>query len=89
MKEPAGGQPYRSLRQGARGDVFWGSGIEAFGVLGAADRVVANVVNVTGPPLVRAPRVELELSSQNLWELQLRALRQSEVRGGDVLLASF
>lgn len=66
-----------------------GSGIEAFSVMGAADRVAASVVNVTGQPFVKALRVEVEQKSQSSWDAQLQALSKSEVRSGDVLLASF
>lgn len=70
-------------------DVLGGTGIEAFKVQGAADRVATSVVDVAGQPFTKALRTQIKEKSANLWDVQLAATSTSEVRSGDVLLASF
>jgi GH35 family endo-1,4-beta-xylanase len=48
-----------------------------------------SVVEVAGQPFSKAIRTEIKEKSQNLWDVQLAATNTSEVRAGDVLLASF
>jgi endo-1,4-beta-xylanase len=70
-------------------DVLGGAGIGAFQVKGAADRVAIRVMEVAGQPFTQAIRAEIREKSRNLWDVQLAATSASEVRSGDVLLASF
>jgi endo-1,4-beta-xylanase len=70
-------------------DVLGGAGINALRVGGVAERVATSVVAVAGQPFARALRARIKENSQNLWDVQLVAPSASEVRSGDVLLASF
>lgn len=70
-------------------DVLGGTGIDAFELRGAAERVALSVVAVAGQPFTRAIRAAIHEKSQNLWDVQLAATSASEVQSGDVLLASF
>jgi len=69
-------------------DVLGGS-IEAFALQGAAERVALSVVPVAGQPFDKALRAEIKEQSPNLWDVQLLATNKTEVKSGDVLLASF
>jgi endo-1,4-beta-xylanase len=70
-------------------DVLGGAGIHAFKVHGAADRVATSIVEVTGQPFAKALRTAIKENSENTWDVQLAATSMSDVRSGDVLLASF
>jgi endo-1,4-beta-xylanase len=87
--ETAGAQPTGNYGKVPRVDVLGGAGIDAFKVVGAADRVAVDVVAVTGQPFAKALRAQIREKSQNLWDVQLVATSASEVKSGDVLLASF
>ena len=70
-------------------DVLEGGSIDAFTVQGQTAKVATKVVDVTGQPFTKALRAEIKEKSQNNWDVQLTATSKSEVRSGDVLLASF
>lgn len=70
-------------------DLLGGGGIGAFSVAGAAERVATSVVDVSGQPFTKALRAQVKEKSQNLWDVQLVATNETDVRSGDVLLASF
>lgn len=85
----AGGQPSGKYGKVPGVDVLEGAGITAFAVQGAAERVATRIVEVQGQAFVKALRVEIKQESPNRWDVQLAATSKSEVRSGDVLLASF
>ena len=87
--EAAQGAPTGKYGKVAGVDVLGGGGLEAFTVQGASDRVVKSTVDVSGQPFAKAIRAQIKEKSQNLWDVQLQATSKSEVRVGDVLLASF
>ncbi|HEU4582567.1 MAG TPA: endo-1,4-beta-xylanase [Polyangiaceae bacterium] len=70
-------------------DVLGGGGLEAFSLQGATARVSSSIVEVAGQPFSKAIRAEIKENSENLWDVQLTAQSKTEVRVGDVLLASF
>jgi len=72
-----------------RVDVLGGGGLDAFALQGATERVSASTVDVTGQPFTKAIRAQVKEESTNVWDVQLAATSKSEVRAGDVLLASF
>ncbi len=70
-------------------DLLEGGGIEAFTVGGKAERVAITTVDVTGQPFRKAIRAQIKEKSENLWDVQLQATGKSEVKAGDVMLATF
>ena len=70
-------------------DVLGGGGLDAFSLQGATARVTTSTVDVTGQPFTKALRAQIKEKSTNLWDVQLTAQSKTEVRVGDVLLASF
>ncbi|HTV23106.1 MAG TPA: endo-1,4-beta-xylanase [Polyangiaceae bacterium] len=87
--ETTGPQPTGNYGKVPGVDVLGGAGIRAFQLAGATERVATSVVDVTGQPFTQALRAEIKEKSVNLWDVQLVATSTSDVRTGDVLLASF
>jgi endo-1,4-beta-xylanase len=85
----AGGQPTGRYGKVPGIDVLGGASITAFALHGAAERVATSVVPVSGQRFEQALRAEIKQASQHPWDVQLAAVIKSEVRRGDVLLASF
>jgi endo-1,4-beta-xylanase len=70
-------------------DLLAGASIDAFTLAGQTAKVTTSVVDVTGQPFSKAIRAQVKEKSANLWDVQLAATSKTEVRRGDVLLASF
>ncbi|RYZ05707.1 MAG: hypothetical protein EOO73_18565 [Myxococcales bacterium] len=71
-----------------KGQELAGTGIEAFGVQGKAERAAVSIVPVEGQPFAKAVRVEVKEKNQNPWDVQLGQKVAQAVKVGDVLLAT-